>query len=112
MTPPTSRAKPRERAARSWLSRSRAGSIATSTDKVGDQREGVEVAALVGVVLDADQVEPSPLGRQHLLDDVVVALGVRRDRDAELERRSQRTTSNARLLAGPKRKIAKSSSNA
>ena len=36
--------------------------------QVGEQREGVEKAALVGVVLDPDQVEPGLLGGDGLLD--------------------------------------------
>ena len=51
--------------------------------EVGDQRPGVEVAALVRVVLDADEVEAEPVGQQHLLDHRVL-LGSQRDReDAE-----------------------------
>jgi len=34
------------------------------------------VAALVRVVLDADQVEPEPVGEQRLLDDGVLPLRV------------------------------------
>ena len=51
--------------------------------EVGEQRPGVEVAALVRVVLDADQVEPEPVGEQHLLDHRVLTLGIGDREDAE-----------------------------
>jgi hypothetical protein len=35
------------------------------------------------MVLDADQIKTGPIGRQHLLDDLRIGLGVWRDRDAE-----------------------------
>ena len=41
------------------------------------------MAALVGVVLDADEVEAEPIGQQHLLDDGVLPLGLGDREDAE-----------------------------
>ena len=70
----------------------RSGRLATSGKKltllgpareVGDQRPGVEVAALVRVVLDADEVEAEPVGHQHLLDHRVLARGLGHREDAE-----------------------------
>src|SRR4051794_12934787 len=88
--PPLSRSSVAADLARSagW----RRGRLATSGKKrtvlgapgeVGEQRPCVEVAALVRVVLDADQVEPQPVGEQHLLDDGVLALRVGDREDAE-----------------------------
>ena len=53
--------------------------------QVGDQRERVEVPALVRVVLDPDEVEAASLGGQHLGDDRVVLVRDRRDGDPELK---------------------------
>jgi hypothetical protein len=50
-----------------------------------EQRPGVEEVALVGVILDPDQVEPGLVGRPHLIADRAEPLGQRDDRDPESE---------------------------
>ena len=51
----------------------------------GEERPRVEEAALVGVVLEGDEVEPGRVGEPRQLHDRVRPLRVRRDEDAELE---------------------------
>jgi hypothetical protein len=56
---------------------------ATSSEQIGDQRERVEEPSLVGMVLDADQVEAATLGSYDLVDYGGVGDGHGRDRDSK-----------------------------
>jgi hypothetical protein len=49
----------------------------------GDQREGVQEASLVGVILDADELEPALVGHSHQLAAPVDQIGERDNRDAD-----------------------------
>jgi hypothetical protein len=45
---------------------------------------------LVGVILDADEVERGFVGRSHHLADAIESLGRRHERDAELDGHERR----------------------
>ena len=60
-----------------------------SRQEVRDQGEGVEEPPLVGMVLDPDDVQPTSLRRQDLLDERRVGVRQRRDRDPEAQWRSR-----------------------
>ena len=53
------------------------------SEEVRDERERIEEATLVGVVLDADELEPAALRGKDLGDDGRVVVRGRRHRDAE-----------------------------
>ena len=54
-----------------------------ASEQVGDERERVQEAPLIRVILDADEVEPGALRGEDLLDDLRIGLGVGRHRDPE-----------------------------
>ena len=66
--------------------------------QIGDQRIRVEVAPLIRVILDADEVEAALLRDPHPLDDALVVRRVRHDRQAESQRPGHQSSSSSFVL--------------